>query len=146
MLRVLGWSRGKPVRSVAQAVAWCFVAALQTGMRAGELAGLRWDDVRDDYVLLHAGKTKTGKARQVPLTPEAARTLKRMRGYDEDLVFGLKVQSLDAMFRKYRARAGLDFLSCLCGSERAPNAKAGAIDFLSCLCGSERAANGHACW
>jgi integrase len=108
MLRVLGWSRGKPVRSVAQAVAWCFLAALQTGMRAGELAGLRWDDVRDDHVLLHAGKTKTGKARQVPLTPEAARTLKRMRGYDEDLVFGLKVQSLDAMFRKYRARAGLD--------------------------------------
>ena len=108
MLRVLGWSKGKPVRSVAQAVAWCFVAALQTGMRAGELAGLRWSDVRDDYVLLHAGKTKTGKARQVPLTPEAARTLKRMRGYDEDLVFGLKVQSLDAMFRKYRARAGLD--------------------------------------
>ncbi|EKD22548.1 MAG: integrase family protein [uncultured bacterium] len=35
------------------------------------------------------------------------RTIERMRGYDETLVFGLKSQSLDAMFRKYRNRAGL---------------------------------------
>jgi integrase len=39
MLRELGWGRKLPVRSVAQAVAHCFLAALQTGMRAGELAG-----------------------------------------------------------------------------------------------------------
>lgn len=108
MLRVLGWSTRKPVRSVAQAVGHCFVAALQTGMRAGELCGLRWDDVEDDHVRLHAGRTKTGKARQVPLTPAARRTLECMRGYDDDLVFGLATRSLDAMFRKYRQRAGLD--------------------------------------
>lgn len=41
MLRVMGWSSRAPVRSVAQAVAWCFVLALQTGMRAGELCGLQ---------------------------------------------------------------------------------------------------------
>lgn len=107
MLRVLGWGTRKPVRSVAQAVGHCFVAALQTGMRAGELCGLRWEDVADDHVQLHAGKTKTGKARQVPLTPEARRTIELMRGYDPDLVFGLSARSLDAMFRKYRGRAGL---------------------------------------
>lgn len=106
MLRALGWSRG-PVRSVSHAVANCFLAALQTGMRAGELCGLRWDDVRDDYCILHTGKTKTGKARNVPLTPTARRTLELMRGYDDDLVFGLKSQTLDAMFRKYRGKAGL---------------------------------------
>lgn len=108
MLRVLGWSTRKPVRSVAQAVGHCFVAALQTGMRAGELCGLRWDDVAADHVRLHAAKTKTGKARQVPLTPTAVRTIECMRGYDPDLVFGLSARSLDAMFRKYRGRAGLD--------------------------------------
>lgn len=106
MLRALGWSRG-PVRSVSHAVANCFLAALQTGMRAGELCGLCWDDVRDDYCILHTGKTKTGKARNVPLTPTARRTLELMRGYDDDLVFGLKSQTLDAMFRKYRGKAGL---------------------------------------
>lgn len=108
MLRVLGWSKRKPVRSVGQAVAHCFIAALQTGMRAGELCGLRWGDVAADHVQLHAGKTKTGKARQVPLTPAAMRNIECMRGYDQDLVFGLTARSLDAMFRKYRGRAGLD--------------------------------------
>jgi integrase len=108
MLRVLGWSTRAPVRSVAQAVGHCFVMAMQTGMRAGELCGLRWDDVAADHVQLHAGKTKTGKARQVPLTPTALRTIECMRGYDPELVFGLAARSLDAMFRKYRGRAGLD--------------------------------------
>ena len=36
------------------------------------------------------------------------RTIELMRGFDKELVFGLKTQSLDAMFRKYRQRAGLD--------------------------------------
>jgi len=31
-----------------------------------------------------------------------------MRGWDDDLVFGLKTASLDALFRKYRGRAGLE--------------------------------------
>lgn len=108
MLRELGWGRRKPVRSVAQAVAHCFIAALQTGMRAGELTGLVWGDVRSDYCTLHAGRTKTGKARQVPLTAAALRNLEALRGWDGDLVFGLKSQTLDAMFRKYRTRAGLE--------------------------------------
>lgn len=108
MLRAMGWGTRAPVRSVSQAVAWCFVLALQTGMRAGELCGLRWKDVAADHVQLHAGKTKTGKARQVPLMFAAQRAIERMRGFDEELVFGLRPQTLDAMFRKYRARAGLD--------------------------------------
>jgi len=31
-----------------------------------------------------------------------------MRGFDEVLVFGLKTASLDALFRNYRQRAGLE--------------------------------------
>ncbi|WP_225784502.1 site-specific integrase [Xenophilus sp. Marseille-Q4582] len=108
LLRALDWSMKRPVRSVRQAVGHCFVAALQTGMRAGELCGLEWADVRVDHVLLHANRTKTGRARQVPLTPEAARVIERMKGFDEVLVFGIPARSLDAMFRKYRERAGLE--------------------------------------
>lgn len=108
MLRELGWSQRKPVRTVSQAVAHCFIAALQTGMRAGELTGLEWGDVREDFVILHDGRTKTGKGRQVPLTRAARRNLEQLKGWDPNLVFGLKSQTLDAMFRKYRARAGLE--------------------------------------
>ncbi|AKQ59688.1 Phage integrase family protein [Bordetella hinzii] len=31
-----------------------------------------------------------------------------MKGWDDDFVFGLKTASLDALFRKYRERAGLE--------------------------------------
>jgi integrase len=103
MLRALG--HGGPVRSVSQAVAMCFLAALATGMRAGELCGLRWDDVRADHVRLLV--TKNGSARDVPLSPYARRLVARLRGWDAALVFGLRSQTLDALFRRARDRAGL---------------------------------------
>jgi len=52
--------------------------------------------------------TKNGKSRDVPLSSRAIRLIEQMRGFDEALVFGLKTASLDAFFRKYRQRAGLD--------------------------------------
>lgn len=105
MLRALGWGRAKPVRSVSQAVAGCFLLALQTGMRAGEICALRWEDVQADYCVLHS--SKTGKGRHVPLAPTSRRTIELMAGWDAESVFGLRPQGLDAMFRKYREKAGL---------------------------------------
>ncbi len=106
VLRALGWgsTRG-PVRSVSEAVAACFLAALLTGMRAGELCALRWDDVGVHHARLRT--SKTGKGRDVPLTPAARRCMESMRGFDAELVFGLKPQTLDALFRRARDRAGL---------------------------------------
>lgn len=106
MLRVFRWTTRKPVRSVSVATGFCFVLALQTGMRASELCGLRWSDVFPDYVRVHDGKTKQAR-RQVPLTPAAARTIKLMEGYDPEYVIGLHPSSLDANFRKYRKLAKL---------------------------------------
>lgn len=104
ILNEMGYLPGKPVRSVSQAVAICFLLALRTGMRAGELCGLTWDKVHDGYCVLP--KTKT-VPRDVPLTGKAMALIERMRGWDDVLVFGLKAQTLDALFRKYRKRAGL---------------------------------------
>lgn len=104
MLRVMGYRYSHPARTVAQAVACCFLVALHTGMRAGELCKLRWDHVRPDHCILPVTKTKP---RTVPLTRRVWRVLEQMRGYDPVLVFGMKPQSLDANFRKYRTRAGL---------------------------------------
>lgn len=102
MLRALGHGE---VRSVTQSVAVCFIVALRTGMRAGELTGLTWDRVRDDYVILPITKTKP---RDVPLTKKARMAIERMRGFDTVSVFGLKSPTLDALFRRARIRAGLD--------------------------------------
>lgn len=105
MLRVMGYSPKLPIRTVAQSVAVCFLVALRTGMRAGELCGLPWSRVFSDYAVLPVTKTTP---RHVPLTAKARRLIEKMRGYDPLMVFGLKANSLDANFRKYRARAGLD--------------------------------------
>ena len=104
MLRVMGYTRG-PARSVSQAVACAFLLALSTGMRAGEICGLTWDRVRGDHVRLL--ETKNGTARDVPLSTVARRIVARMEGFDAVLVFGITSQTLDALFRKYRDRAGL---------------------------------------
>jgi integrase len=105
MVAQLGAGEG-PVRSVSQAVGVCFLVALETGMRAGELCGLTWDRVNGSFVRLTAA-TKSGRPRDVPLTPTAQALIERMRGWDDTLVFGLGSQSLDALFRKARERAKL---------------------------------------
>lgn len=104
MLGALGYAPGKPVRSVSHAVALAFLVALRTGMRAGELCSLTWDNVFADYCRLPVTKTTP---RDVPLEPKVLRLIGRMRGFDDRLVFGLSAQSLDALFRKARSRAGL---------------------------------------
>lgn len=104
MLRAMGYTRG-PARSVSQAVACAFLLALSTGMRAGEICGLTWDRVRGDHVRLL--ETKNGTARDVPLSTVGRRIVARMVGFDAVLVFGITSQTLDALFRKYRDRAGL---------------------------------------
>lgn len=105
MLRQLG--HAKTVRTVSQAIAAAFLFALATGMRAGEICKLRWVDVRGDYAILTHTKTKT-TGRHVPLGPMARHVIRRMEGWDREMVFGLQVGTLDAMFRKARKRAGLE--------------------------------------
>jgi len=104
MLKALGYST-KPPRSITQAVAVVFLLALRTGMRAGELCGLKWVDMHGDYCRLHVTKTKP---RDVPLTRKAQRLVEKMRGFDSVSVFGMDKRTLDALFRRARKNAGLD--------------------------------------
>lgn len=105
MLKALGYSPSRKVTEVRHVVAACFLLALRTGMRAGELCNLTWANVRKHSCLLPQTKTVP---REVPLSGKALRVLNKMLGYDEVFVFGLKPATLDAMFRKYRERAGLE--------------------------------------
>lgn len=108
MLLEMGYSPRRPVRSVSEAAAVTFLVALRTGMRAGELCGLTWDRVLEGYCKTphKVGRTEIS-LRDVPLTDKAVRLVEKMHGFDPVLVFGIKTSSLDALFRKYRDRAGL---------------------------------------
>lgn len=103
LLRAMNWIPG-PCKSSTSAVSRAFMLALRTGMRAGEISALRWAQVTS--VGLVAVGTKTD-ARDIPLTPQARRVIESMRGWDTNLVFGLSRQTLDALFRRYREKAGL---------------------------------------
>ena len=106
-----------------------FTVAAFTGLRLGELAGLRWSDVDFTRRLLHVRRSysyigrsddtpKSGRVRSVPMIDQAARALDTLsrRGEftgDDDRVFGDEtgaVLSQDALRPRYRRaleRAGL---------------------------------------
>lgn len=100
----LGYTEEAPVTTSSQAVAAGFLLALRTGMRCGEVFSLKWEHVHDDFV--HLPSTKT-VPRSVPLDPEAKRLIERMRSRDSTEVFAVPVKSVDALFRRARAAAGL---------------------------------------
>jgi integrase len=53
--------------------------AYYTGMRKGEVASLRWEDVEGDVISLRAENAKNGEARSVPLEGELAELIERRR-------------------------------------------------------------------
>lgn len=86
-----------------------FLFAIEAGMRAGEIVGLTWEHVKDRHV--HLPMTKNGARRDVPFSGEARRIIDQMPK-DGDTVFGVANASLDASFRKGKARClinGLHF-------------------------------------
>lgn len=72
------------------------LVAMRTGMRLGELRGLRWGDVdflnsrihlRQSLTRKQFGPPKSGKSREIPLSPETLKALKSQRHLRGDLVF-----------------------------------------------------------
>lgn len=117
-----------------------FSVALYVGMRAGEICGLRWEDVTLDgprpEVLVRFsrdGATKTGHTRRVPLIAQARAALATWRDQtraDEPLVFPAArarkngsrchAKGFDADWRTWAERVGIDLpfkqLRHSCGS------------------------------
>jgi len=106
MLRSMGYRQHGEIETTSQAAAMCMLTALRTGMRAGELTGMTWGQVFERHC--HLPKTKTGRPRDVPLSLKAKALIERMRGWHDELVFGISPATLDTLFRRYRDRAGLE--------------------------------------
>jgi integrase len=58
-----------------------FIIGYWTGMRAGEIVGLRWEQVNleEGWLRLEPGTTKNGRGRTVPLVQEVREVLQRWR-------------------------------------------------------------------
>jgi integrase len=64
--------------------------AVTTGMRRGELLGLRWPDIDLERRVAVLHNTKNGDRRSVPIVPEVAELLRehgKVRRLDNDLIF-----------------------------------------------------------
>lgn len=96
-----GLSDGDAAETATQRTGMAFLFALETAMRAGEILGLQWRDVRPKSVTLP--KTKNGDSREVPLSLRAREILRALPG-DVGPVFNLDPQLRDALFRKVRDR------------------------------------------
>lgn len=72
--------------------------ALETGMRRGEIAALRWDQVGAQVITLR--DTKNGHQRHVPLSSAARALLQSLPRTDQGLVIGLADDVISQRFKR----------------------------------------------
>jgi integrase len=92
------------------------LAAYYTGMRRGEILGLRWGrvDFKAGFIRLRAEDTKTNDGRIIPMMPELTallRGLYKVRRLNEDRVFLLKgkpIRSIRTAFANACERAEIE--------------------------------------
>lgn len=111
LLHCCGYARDAPPTTMMARVGSAILFAVETAMRAGEICGLRWQDVEIDRRFVRtSGKTPAAR-REVPLSSEAARILQQLAGVrDGESVFQIGSSSLDALYRKARAKAAIQDL------------------------------------
>ncbi|MBA0283821.1 tyrosine-type recombinase/integrase [Stenotrophomonas maltophilia] len=102
----LGYDGGTP-KTAQHRVALCFMFALETAMRAGEILGMKWADVSAKSVTLP--KTKNGDVRRVPMSARA-REIIGLLPQDADSVFNLDPGTRDTLFRRARDAAQIENL------------------------------------
>lgn len=113
----LDYLEGDPVTTVRHEVAVALLLAIETAMRAGEILGLRWQDVRGQVA--HLPTTKNGDRRDVPLSRRALALLAVMRGRrlahvrvlkTDGRIWHIDARTLDVLFRRARDQVGLSGL------------------------------------
>jgi integrase len=89
--------------------------ALLTGMRRGEVLGLRWEDIRGNFIYLKGDKTKSAKARQIPVNEELSGIFGKVRqakGLKSEYVFcndqGGKFHDVRSSFANVLKRAKIE--------------------------------------
>ncbi|OCJ38314.1 site-specific integrase [Agrobacterium tumefaciens] len=86
------------------------VVAVETGMRRGELLGLKWSDFSHNRRVLSLALTKNGSGRDVPLSQRAFDTLKAWKEHPDvvqSTIFPMRPGTLEQAWRRLLVRAGI---------------------------------------
>lgn len=108
LVRRMGYVTGKPPKNKIGEVAYAFLIALRTAMRAGEILQLGSDTVdleRRVARVAHKTQHLTGRPREVPFRKPAQRLMRALSAGREGLWFTMTSAQLDALFRKMRDSA-----------------------------------------
>jgi len=73
-----------------------FLVSIHTGMRAGEQFQLKWREVSFERRMISLPKTKTGKARHIPLNSIALQALQERKQAQQDAVYVFRDAGRDA--------------------------------------------------
>jgi len=81
--------------------------ALETAMRRGEIASIRWKDVDLNNRIVHLYDTRNGEHRDVPLSSAAARVFKQLSNIRriDGYVFGITANAITRAFSRVCTRA-----------------------------------------
>lgn len=107
-----GFKLGDAPDAVAKQVGGAFLFAIETAMRAGEILGAQWAHIDFDDRILHIPESKNDCSRDVPLSKNAVAILQTMRLSERAMrgPFWINSASLDANYRRLRARCGIEDL------------------------------------
>ncbi len=86
------------------------IVAIETGMRRGELLGLRWADVSHNRRVVSLTLTKNGSDREVPLSQRAFDALtewKSCADVDQSTIFPMTAGALEQAWRRLLARSNV---------------------------------------
>lgn len=89
------------------------ILAIETGMRRGEILGLRWSDISHNRRVITLTMTKNGSSREVPLSQRAFDALTEWKGcapVDQSMVFPMTPGALEQAWRRLLMRAGIKSL------------------------------------
>lgn len=89
------------------------ILAIETGMRRGEILGLRWSDISHNRRVITLTITKNGSGREVPLSQRAFDALmdwKERALVDKSTVFPMMPGALEQAWRRLLIRTGIKSL------------------------------------
>jgi len=112
LLVALNYTDDQPITAQRQKVAIAFLVALETAMRQGEIAQVKWSDVHLDerYIALPHTITKTAVSRNVPLSARAIELIQRL-DHEKETMLGVSAGVVSTMFRKAVADSAIDNLT-----------------------------------
>lgn len=86
------------------------IVAIETGMRRGELLGLKWSDISHNRRVISLALTKNGTSREVPLSTcayEALMSLHHNDSVDQFMPFGMTISAFDQTWKRVIKRSGI---------------------------------------